>query len=390
MDEYDACPDLPLTPFSTIVGGLVAPEQLIGRSHEIELVQQAIESASGAVLVGDRRMGKTSLLRKLEALYDAAGHQVVRVSAETESPATFAATLESALHRRSWFAKERERWRLDISVGKWGVVLRREGGAGETVEETDFFAWAAERVAPGRLIVIIDELTVLLLAMAPSPADAAEFMHSLRRSAQQHSNLTFILAGSIGLHHVVPEGQGLINDKQSVAVAALDACDALHLARCLVAGNEVNTDDERTLARTIAAVAGNIPFYIQFLVQQITPALLAEPADVDALLEAALTDPLDPLDMRHYRDRLPKYYGSDAELAERCLDHYALEGPLSIEALHQRLSIDDGDVPPSRREVVRMVERLERDHYLQRLADQRDQFASVVLRRGWLAIQRLA
>jgi len=42
MDSYQACPDLPVTPFATIVGGAVAPAELIGREREVELAEQAL------------------------------------------------------------------------------------------------------------------------------------------------------------------------------------------------------------------------------------------------------------------------------------------------------------------------------------------------------------
>ncbi|MCY7300769.1 MAG: hypothetical protein LH616_16350 [Ilumatobacteraceae bacterium] len=76
-------------------------------------------------------------------------------------------------------------------------------------------------------------------------------------------------------------------------------------------------------------------------------------------------------------------------LAERCLDHLAIDGPLSIDDLLAVVFSDRLMVYPDRRSLLRLVERLERDHYLVRRVDKRNEFAGSVLRRLWRSIQRL-
>jgi len=116
-------------------------------------------------------MGMTSLLRKLAF---PGIPPVTRWYTETKDPAIFAANLTVALQPRTWFVRERERWNLGVSVGKWGVTLTLDAKSGSVHDEVDLFQWAAER-----LIVIIDEFTVLLAAMSQTSNDAAEFMHHL-------------------------------------------------------------------------------------------------------------------------------------------------------------------------------------------------------------------
>lgn len=50
----------PLTP---VAGGVVDPADLVGRDRELSRLIQSVSDGGGYV-VGDRRMGKTSLLRK--------------------------------------------------------------------------------------------------------------------------------------------------------------------------------------------------------------------------------------------------------------------------------------------------------------------------------------
>jgi hypothetical protein len=389
MHAWSECHEQPIVPMSVTVGGVIAPDHLVGRQTELEQIHNAIIAANGAVLVGDRRMGKTSILRTVEKVLTEAGHRIISVSAETLEPATFASRLDDKLRPATWLTRERQRWDLGIEVTRFGVKIRRTTEQGDTQEE-DLFAWAANKAAPGRLIVIIDELTVLLGGMTDSPGDAAEFMHSLRRARQEHSNLTLILAGSIGLHHVVPQGHGTTNDLTGIVVDRLGECDAYHLARCLIAGNEIVTDDEQALAWELTRVTDAIPYYIQFLVQQMPHGRQIGPAEVDPLLQAVIDNTLDPLDFGHYLSRLEIYYEADAELAKRCLDHYATGGPLGIDDVMRRIASDDIELRPSRGDLVEMVKRFERDHYLRRLPNNTNEFASSVLRRGWRSVRRLS
>lgn len=378
-----------IRPLDVVVGGVVAPDALVGRARELQLAQSAVVTANGAVLVGDRRMGKTSLLRKLELEWRQAGHTVIFVSAQTTSPDTLADRLHEQIAPTSWFKQERRRWALHIKVGAKGITLERTGGRrgdGEA-EHVDLLAWAAEKVAPNRLIVMIDELTVLLTAMGAVDDDASEFLNHLRRVRQEHDNLSIVLAGSIGLHHVVPAGSGLVNDLHRIVIGPLDPCDALELALGLFAGPHGASVD-RTSAEEITRAASAIPYYVHWLVQQIElDGNTWMPPD--ERLHNAMNDPLDPLDFRHYRDRLTDYYGEWAELAERMLDHFALDSVTSVDDVMRALGADDLDPRPTRADTVRLLELLENDNYLARLPDGGNEFTSDLLAAAWRVVQRL-
>jgi hypothetical protein len=388
MDKWQDCIDEPVTPFPVNVGGVLAPEHLIGRQQSIEAVNTFIVDSPGVVLTGDRRIGKTSLLGKLESDYLEVGHHVIKVSAETTKAETFASNLVTALGPQGWLADEKKRWTVDIVVSKWGVTLRRTGKNGEKSQE-DLFEWAAKRAAPNLLIVIIDELTVLLQALSVEPADAVEFMHSLRRARQAHPNLKMIFAGSIGLHHVVPDGHGTTNDMQRVQVGALEPCEAVHLARCLIAGMQLVTDDERALAEAIARTADSIPYYVHYVVQRLVQRDGSSSADLPPnMMTEAMNDAEDPLDFRHYDTRLKNYFGSDAPTVRKMLDHYAMDGASTLHDVITRLR-GDGVKQLDRDAMLSLLNRLERDHYLVRLADGSNDFSSELLRCAWIAMRRL-
>ncbi|PRC45900.1 hypothetical protein C6A85_92820, partial [Mycobacterium sp. ITM-2017-0098] len=90
---------------SLVVGGVVPTEDVVGRVRESTEVLASLPN-SGAVLVGDRRHGKTSLSRLVQRLAAdgvgtaGGGAVVVSVSAERETYSEFVAALISELARQ--------------------------------------------------------------------------------------------------------------------------------------------------------------------------------------------------------------------------------------------------------------------------------------------------
>ncbi len=104
-------------------------------------------------------------------------------------------------------------------------------------------------------------------------------------------------------------------------------------------GARVEVSDRPQVGAAIATAAECGPYYIQHLVA--AAARLGEPVNADRiplLLDSAITDPHDPWDLRHYRDRLRNYYGEDAPAIAGLLDIYAhAPEPLGVDAVLQLL-----------------------------------------------------
>jgi len=374
------------------LGGPVDPDDHVGHGSELDQVLLSTDHV-GSLVTGDRRMGKTSLLRKAEQLLGQE-HAVLRISAETDDVDLFGRRLLDVLRGHRVFAEELGRWGVAIDVGYGGIRLQRKpGGATSQEDETDdLFSWAAKRAAPRKLIVILDEITVLASAIERGRTGGGlEFLRSLRRPRQELANVAMILAGSVGVHHAVPDSAPL-NDLQKVRIGPLATDDALFLARCLLLGEEIVTSDEMAVARAMVAASDAIPYFIHHLASAARrQGGLITPGAVVGLRDAALTDPDDPWNLRHYRDRLADYYGTRAVLAGHLLDAFAkVEGPLDIEHLVSLLGAVDLDLDrrPARADLVRLVEQLESDHYLRR-DGATDELAYRILRDAWRAMRRL-
>lgn len=375
---------------SLVVGGVVPIEDVVGRVREASEVMASLAN-SGAVLVGDRRHGKTSLARLVQRLAADQGAVVVSISAERETYAEFVSALIAELARLdpAW-AHELARIRLTLTAGP--VRLERDNRAAATLD--DLLDRAIRRARGRTLALFIDEVSVLARNLERTePGSGDTFLHMLRRVRQENpGRVVTVLSGSIGFHHVSADAPATVNDIPKIAVGPIRSDHATYLAECLLLGSGTPTTDRHAVATAIAAAAENVPYYIQHLVAagrkswqdtQIAPY----PELIDLLVLDAIENPYDPWDLRHYRDRLPQYYGADAHAIAGLLDIYAhANRPLDVDTVLMRLRAEGSEIT-DRARLVSSIERLTLDHYLVRAGDA-DRFSSPLLQRAWKAMRR--
>ncbi|MEO6501455.1 MAG: ATP-binding protein [Jatrophihabitantaceae bacterium] len=262
---------------STNPGGVVDPADLIGRERELERLQRSVNTG-GTKMLGDRRMGKTSLLRALGSSLNEAGHTVIRISAESKDPEKFSRDLVTEMRRNRVLREHVRRWEaelggeLKVNVGVGGLTLQGHAARLRVNVEQDLFRAcvdACHHLKPYRLVFIFDEITALASRLGRLvPGGPEEFLRSLRVPRQELSGISMIFAGSVGLHHVLSE-QSPVNDLDPVTVGPLSQSDALYLARCLLRGIGVPEADDLPVATSIVEQTCAIPFYIHRLVQDL-------------------------------------------------------------------------------------------------------------------------
>ena len=378
---------------SLVVGGVVPTEDVVGRVRESNEVLASLPH-SGAVLVGDRRHGKTSLSRLVQRMAVDQGAVVVSVSAERETYAEFVSALISELARLdpSW-AKELAKLRLTLTAGP--VRLERDSRAAATLD--DLLDHAIRRARGRILALFIDEVSVLARNLERAEAGSGDtFLHMLRRIRQENpGKVATVLSGSIGFHHVSADAPSTVNDIPKIAVGPIRSDHATYLAECLLLGSGTPTTDLHAVGAAIAAAAENVPYYIQHLVAAARKSshdtqVPAYPELIDLLVLDAIENPYDPWDLRHYRDRLPTYYGPDADAIAGLLDIYAhANRPLDVDTTLMRLR-SEGSPIGDRAQLVSFIERLTLDHYLVRDGrdSDADRFSSPLMQRAWKAMRR--
>ena len=340
-------------------------------------------------------MGKTSLLNRAADDLLAAGHAVIRVSAEATTAAQFSREMIDELQRSPHLNRHLARWKgelggeIKVGVGPAGVVLKgtvsREGSP-----EIDLFracSAAVEKRRPYRVVFIFDEITAFAAELAHTDPGAPEaFLRSLRVPRQQLDGIAMLMAGSVGLHHVLTD-KSPVNDLDGIRIGPLAQDDALYLTRCLLRGAAVAPDNEQEIGELIVEQTCAIPFYIHKLVQELADRGMRH-LDTRQLIEV-VDDAIrgDLWEIRHYIDRISGYYQQHAATVLRMLDEYAAAAePLTIDEVRSRVAVRGGDTP-DRNTVLSLVMRLEDDHYLTRVG-RADRFATSLLRRAWLELRR--
>jgi hypothetical protein len=369
-------------------GGTLSLDHIVGRERARDDVFTMLLSQS-VVLTGERRMGKTSLARLVEPLAREQGWTVVRLSAEgyrtvdelAEALTRMFERLDGPLLR----AAREIRKRTTVAVGPMQLNGATESRRFEEVIE------AALKAAEDRLLLILDELPLFARYVnehGPGSQGGTAALHLLRRLRSEHDGFRMLCLGSVGFHHVIREASGVLNDTARAQLGPLDAADGTYLATCLLFGQGLPHDE--LIAERISATVEGVPYYIHKIVQSLMQRSSGSlvPDDVDHVVHAALTAPDDPWDLRHYRDRLPLYYGSEASLAHAILDAVAVDaGPASLVTISQRARTSAGPEVVDDQRVRDVLERLEDDHYLIR-EDEHRRFAFDLIRRAWIELRR--
>lgn len=396
-----------IAPMRVNRGGNLAPDEVVGRDQLIARLWKTLERQS-VVLSAERRMGKTSVIKKMVA-QPVTNARVVYTSVEkVRTPIEFVATVlkdvdkhlsggrrvlnrvHSALSKVEGFKVGEYLQLPKIAAPQWKSLLesafqdlmehQKQDGAGSRAV---YFFW--------------DEVPFMLDNIkrdngATGEALAEDVLNTLRHQRQTHDGLRMAFTGSVGLHHVLTamrrEGYGNapVNDMLVVDVPALTPNDAARLALSLLTGENIQTAAPQAAALQIAAAVDNIPFFIHHVIG--TLADNGETADGDAakrIVTECLTSPQDPWTMRYYEERISHYYpGSQGKLALVLLDTLATTAqPLSVDRLftlaQTRLALDD-----ERREEVREVlTLLQRDHYAARDENGAYGFRFPIIARAW-------
>jgi len=388
MDENTTwLPEIPegLEPLSPNPGGPGEPDDLVGREQELARLHKAV-LAGGAHVIGDRRMGKTWLVKKLQNdLKETV--TAIYISGETSSLDVFTDRLLKELRGNRRVRDGIKKWEMEIggeaklNIGVAGLTLTAKAtkAADQAPKQLDVL----DLLVSQRVVLIIDEITRLCQSLGPD--DAREFLSGLRSRRQSHG-LPLIISGSIGLHHALPDFTP-VNDLWEVKVGPLGRDEAVILAARLLLGIEVEPTPQ--LVADIVLETSAIPYYIQGVVDKLQYRKdLDSPTIVSDVVTECIAD--NSWDTEHYLTRLSEYYDPKGVACARIvLDMVAVsEKPVSIDALGARITASDPDLALTRDELLDLINNLEKDHYLARVGDA-DTMASPLLARIWRFHRRL-
>jgi hypothetical protein len=378
-------------------GGQLAPSETLGREALIQNLWRVLERQS-VILSAERRMGKTSVVKKMVA---EAPPEVLPVYRDLEGIRTPIEFTEAVFRDVDEYLG-----RLKRTTTRVRLLLKQLGGAevGGVLKLPESAAphWKTlltntmEDLAEHEERTVIffwDEMPLMLYNVKRTAGEevAMEMLDALRSVRQMRSNkIRMVFTGSIGLHNVIASlkhvgyANAPTNDMPSVDVPALPKPAAQDLARRLLEGESIPTSDVGALAASIVAAVDSIPFLIHHVVDQMAQRGGEATTDtVSEIVSACLLDPQDCWHLRHYRERISTYYGiDDRPYALSILDVLAAsETPLPFDRLFNLLK---SQLPTEDGETARdMLALLQRNHYLDRETDGAYRFRFPLIQRWW-------
>jgi AAA+ ATPase superfamily predicted ATPase len=375
-------------------GGNLSPSEVVGRDALIAQLWRMLERQS-VVLSAERRMGKTSIIKKMHA--ESAGKLTIYQDLEkVGTPREFVESIvESAEERLSTGKRIAENFRslmqslqgAEVSGFKLPEVAGREWKILLVAIIKDLVSKPGERV-----YFFWDELPLMLYKIQKNSGEAVamEILDTLRSLRQTYPRLRMIYTGSIGLHNVLTSlkragyANAPINDMKKVDVPPLALQDAKNLALQLIKGENIVIDNPKAIAETIAQSVDGIAFYVQHVVDRLVSWRdKIDKKTIEDVVSNYLCDAQDPLDMRYFQERIKTYYLPDElPIAFGLLDVLSAEtGAISLgdlaNKLASRLAINDLEA------IRNMVELLQLDHYIQQNPEGDYAFRFPLIQRYW-------
>lgn len=135
--------------------------RFVGRDKYCRRFLQALQQGSSISLVGDTRMGKTSLLMHWQSLAEQAGHPVRRISGEGRAGGSYVAFVADIIGQddAAWSAEEAANaltdWLATAPPGKTPVVLVDEADRALRELPTRFFERLRGMVTAGQLCLVL-------------------------------------------------------------------------------------------------------------------------------------------------------------------------------------------------------------------------------------------
>jgi hypothetical protein len=392
-------------------GGEIAPADVIGRDALVRRIWSTLANQSVQV-IAERRMGKTTVIKKMRHDAPAGHHFVFRDVEGLSSPLEFAEAVAKdllALQPAKTWAKSTFASVYAHLAGAEiaGVVKFPAALAPHWKELLQASVASALEAHPGATFVFAwDELPYMLdkVRRTSTEADAMEILDTLRGLRQTHSHCRMVFSGSIGLHHVLTglrdagHTSAPVNDMRTIEVGELDEPDALALATALFQGEGLTGPDPADAARALCEAVDRVPYYIHHVVADLRDReWSAARADVERAVHHALVDAHDPWNLMHYRQRVDTYYAApQVPVVLAVLDVLERE-PLTFTEVANRVrstrfpnptpfttSILEGEDEPLRS----LLDLLARDHYLRRDPDTRCYTYRFSLIQRWWRLHR--
>ena len=386
-------------PLKSNPGGQLAPDEVVGRDRLVAPLWDTLEGRS-VVLTAERRMGKTSVLKKLEA-QPLKGFVTIRRDLENiSSPLEFVERLFDDIKSQLNWKEQGTNYFKSFVQYLEGIDIKIMG-SGFKLPERAKSHWKIllEKILEDltiainkdqqKIVFLWDELPLMIDKIRENEGEkvAMDFLDSLRYIRQTYNNVRMVYTGSIGLDHVLTKlkkagySNAPTNDMETIEVPPLSLVDASDLCSRLLLGEKIVPENSEDVVNILIEGVDYVPFYIHSLVKELKYEQTVNPDAVKALIQKAIVN--NNWELSHFNERIDTYYDADlCQLIRAILDILAVqEQSLKFTELINLLKIEIADVNSEQvREVLKL---LRQDHYLKRNEQGEEGFYFSLIKRWW-------
>ncbi len=363
-----------------IIGNTATGTYYYHRPNIVAEIWEQVAKGNHVLLAAPRRVGKTSVM-KFMALnspkeYKSIFENVQSIKSEDEFYKKIYSLLKSCLGK----GQRTTTWVVDF-FKKIKIQEIDATGSIKLGDKTINYLDAVNHILPKlneervKIILFIDELPEVLhrLNKAGNKEEAISILKNIRtwRQDDQFKNFCLVLAGSIGIHHVVKAIEGRTtdtNDFNNVNFESLSSDEAYKYIGW--ATEEATVQYNETLKKHLLSRVGQyIPYFINLMLDEINK--LARKGSNPNITNENIDNAFDIIvkESDHFRDwknRLFDYMSpNDADLQNDVLKHIAHRGFISQQKLYD-LSIKYNRA----NDYMELVSDLEKDGYIIEKGDQ--------------------
>jgi len=390
---------IPLTPST---GGILKPNQVIGREREVEEMITILKRQS-INLSALRRSGKSSLLSKLNLKLEGL-EEFKSIYLEVEGISNCDSFIEKLYlkFKADKIIKEGAVKKIDTAfdnlLGRFSSVKLPGGFSADLnkrrqlwEKQLDELLKEAIKANPNKLIIIsLDEFSIMLDKIEDTK-EASELIGILRAVMHNEpfkSTIRFIYCGSIGIDLVLDKikkagnniGQPL-NHMYDYLLNPLTNDNALLLAKCFNVGCELDLSESEMMY--ICELGENIPYYIDALFSIIRYQSFIDNDSILQAYQTILDNPNNKFEFTHFYERITLHY-PDKDTSFLILNFLSKsKEPQNEIAILNYLASEKAI---NRNELINELDRLRTDDYLIRQIKEEERvytFKYEILRKWW-------
>jgi AAA+ ATPase superfamily predicted ATPase len=311
-------------------GGTITGEAIVNREKEIESIWRALQNQS-VVVISERRVGKTSILRKMEENPKDGWNPILYLVEGKEHPVEFVEGLYETLVEKKLlknkFHKLKKFYTKYVGgeqVGSWKLPQIKKNWKPLLDSIMQDIIESGKKV-----LLMFDELPLMLAKFIKSgeigPLGTMGFLDTLRELRNKYEaskNVSFIFCGSIGIHLVIKDlkrnhgyNSDPLNNMKIISISSMDEEGAKKLCQKLSEDAPFQLEEDKGIFDYICHETDRLPFYIHHVFNYFYESgeKVITKKHVDESINFLLNDPKDEGFFRHYLDRVKTYYDKEIQ-----------------------------------------------------------------------------